>query len=47
MIYEISYCRTDIKKREASLCCSLHTLRLVGIAHPVETSNAESPRRYV
>ena len=30
-------------KREASHCCSLHVMRLVGIALSVETSNVESP----
>ena len=31
-------------KREALNCRSLHILRLVGSAHPVEASNAEAPR---
>ena len=35
------------KRRGEYFCRSLHSLRLLEIAHPVETSNAEAPRRYV
>ena len=36
-----------MKKREARFCRSLHFLRLLRIAHPIETSNPKPHAEYV